>query len=446
MVFVSLVASHSDVDLETVARLSAGASEVASGVLDSAGPMTGAVVLATCNRYEIYAEARSEDDVEAARSAVISEIAELSGLDEHTVSSALTTLTGDDAVNHLFSVGAGLDSAVIGEREIAGQVRRALIEAQEAGTTTGPLVRLFQTASRTAKDVGSQTALGGRGLSIVSVALDLAEDLRDTDWTTKNVVVFGTGAYAGATMSLLQQRHAGNVSVYSNSGRAPAFVATRGGTALTDETLHAALAKADVVIGCSGGDHKLTAEDLSEAGRGDKPLVAIDLALTRDFDASLEELEHVDVITLESVRMAAPSEQAAALEQAREIVQNAAQGFASGQRERSADAAIVALRKHTQKVLETEVERVRKQHGCTAAAEEVEFAMRRMVKQLLHEPTVRARELAAAGRADEVEAALASLFGITGEDIAAQAARKTTPQAAPALKAAPAAESNQRTA
>ncbi|MBG6085563.1 glutamyl-tRNA reductase [Zhihengliuella flava] len=424
------MASHSDVDLETVARLSAGASEVASGVLDSAGPMTGAVVLATCNRYEIYAEARSEDDVEAARAAIITEIAELSGLDEHTVSMALTTLTGDEAVNHLFNVGAGLDSAVIGEREIAGQVRRALIEAQEAGTTTGPLVRLFQTASRTAKDVGSQTALGGRGLSIVSVALDLAEDLRDADWRTKNVVVFGTGAYAGATMSLLQQRHAENVAVYSNSGRAPAFVATRGGTALTEETLREALADADVVIGCSGGDHKLTAADLAEAGRGNRELVAIDLALTRDFDSSLEDLEHVDVITLESVRMAAPAEQAAALEQAREIVQTAAQDFASGQRERSADAAIVALRKHTQKVLETEVERVRKQHGCTAAAKEVEFAMRRMMKQLLHEPTVRARELAAAGRADEVESALASLFGITGEDIAAQVAGQGGPRPA----------------
>ncbi|RZU61030.1 glutamyl-tRNA reductase [Zhihengliuella halotolerans] len=434
MVFVSLVASHSDVDLETVARLSAGASEVASGALDGTGPVSGAVVLATCNRYEVYAEARSEEDIEATRSTVISEIAELSGLDEQVVSSALTTLTGKDAVNHLFAVGAGLDSAVIGEREIAGQVRRALIEAQESGTASGPLVRLFQTASRTAKDVGSRTALGGRGLSIVSVALDLAEDLRDDAWAEKNVVVFGTGAYAGATMSLLQQRHAGNVFVYSNSGRASAFVATRGGTALTDETLADALRDADVVIGCSGGDHKLTAGDLAETGRGDAPLVAIDLALTRDFDVSLEELEHVDVVTLESVRMAAPAEQAAALEEAREIVLTAADEFAAEQRERSADAAIVALRKHTQRVLETEVERVRAQHGCTAAAEEVEFAMRRMMRQLLHEPTVRARELAAQGRSDEVETALSNLFGISTADVAAanKKAPRQKPQAAPA--------------
>ena len=106
-------------------------------------------------------------------------------------------------------MGAGLDSAVIGEREIAGQVRRALNEAQAAGTATGSLVRLFQAASRTAKDVGSRTSLGSRGLSVVSVALDLATDLsRDADWTTKNIVIFGTGAYAGATMALLRERAA----------------------------------------------------------------------------------------------------------------------------------------------------------------------------------------------------------------------------------------------
>ncbi|GAA3696967.1 glutamyl-tRNA reductase [Zhihengliuella alba] len=440
MVFLSLVASHSDVDLETVARLSAGASEVATGVLDGTTPIHGAVVLATCNRYEVYAEAASEDDVEAARSAVIAEIAELSGLDEHTVSSALATKTGRDAVSHLFAVGAGLDSAVIGEREIAGQVRRALIEAQQNGTATGSLVRLFQTASRTAKDVGSSTGLGGRGLSIVSVALDLAEDLADDDWAGKSVVVFGTGAYAGATMSLLQQRRAGRIGVYSHSGRAQAFAATRGGTPLTDETLPEALATADVIIGCSGGDNRIAAEDLAESGRGDRPLVAIDLALTRDFDPSLEDLDHVDVITLESVRMAAPAEQAAALDEARGIVAKAVDEFDLELRERSADAAIVALRKHTHRVLETEIERVRAQHGCTAAAEEVEFAMRRMMRQLLHVPTVRARELAAEGRSDEVVNALGALFDISEEQIAETAKQRRAKKTDRARGAAAAAD------
>ncbi|MGJ9402266.1 glutamyl-tRNA reductase [Arthrobacter sp. KK5.5] len=414
MVYLSLVASHSDIDLETVARLSAAASGVASAVLDGTTPLSGAVVLSTCNRYEVYCEATSDQDVEAARAAIISQIADASGLAEQHVSAALSTKTGQDAVDHLFAVGAGLDSAVTGEREIAGQVRRALIEAQQGGTASGPLVRLFQTASRTAKDVGTRTALGGRGLSIVSVALDLATDIAtDANWSSKSIVVFGTGAYAGATMALLKERGATDISVYSASGRAESFVATRGGTALDEASLGSALEAADVLIGCSGGGQRITASDLAGLERGDRQLVAIDLALTRDFDQSVEELENVDLITLESVRMAAPAEQAQALREARTIVSSAAESFVNEQMERSADAAIVALRRHTQRVLETEVEKVRAQHGCTAAAEEVEFAMRRMMRQLLHAPTVRARELASEGRQAEVESALETLFGIS---------------------------------
>ncbi|WP_209911819.1 glutamyl-tRNA reductase [Paeniglutamicibacter psychrophenolicus] len=426
MVLLSLVASHSDIDLETVAKISADASQVASVVLASASPVAGAITLATCNRYEIYCEVPQSEDVPAARSEVITQIAASTGLSEATISTALVSKTETEVIEHLFSVGAGLDSAVIGEREIAGQVRRALNEAQAAGTATGSLVRLFQAASRTAKDVGSRTSLGSRGLSVVSVALDLATDLsREPDWGSKNIVIFGTGAYAGATMSLLRERAAHNVSVFSASGRSEAFVATRGGTALDESTLEAALEAADVIIGCSGSDHRLMAADIASLDRGSRPLIAIDLALTHDFDPELGSLANVELINLESVRMAAPEEQAQSLRQARGIVLDAAEAFAAEQRERAADAAIVALRRHTQKVLEAEVEKVRAQHGCTAAAEEVEFAMRRMMRQLLHVPTVRARELAAAGRAGDYIDALETLYGLEVEVPVAPSMKKS---------------------
>lgn len=414
MVLLSLVATHSDVDLETVARLSVGADQVASVVLADGAAVSGAVTLATCNRLEIYCDAPSTDDVEAARSTVIARISELSGLPESWVSSAFTTRTGEDVARHLFAVGAGLDSAVVGEREIAGQVRRALIESQAKGTTSGPLVRLFQEASRTAKDVGAQTALGSQGRSIVSVALELAADLSLTrEFTDKSVVVFGTGAYAGATMALLKEKGCTSVSVYSSSERAEAFVSTRGGVALTSETLPAALADADIVVGCSGSDNRVEADDVERVRAGvDKPLIIVDLALSHDFDPAVGSLHNVELITLESVRAAAPSEQAAALSQASTLVADAAKNFQDRQDSRSMDTAIVALRKHTQQVLESEMQKVRAQHGCTAAAEEVEFALRRMVRQLLHVPTVRARELAADGRQQDYAAALEALYGI----------------------------------
>lgn len=429
MNYFSLVATHSDIDLETVARLSVGGSQVASSALQDSPALAGAVALATCNRFEIYGEAASEADIEAARSSIITAISSQSGLPKSTVSASFTTLTGQDVPRHLFSVSAGLDSAVVGEREIAGQVRRALIESQGRGTASGGLVRLFQAASRTARDVGAQTALGTRGRSIVSVALDLAADLSSTqDLSDKSVVVFGTGAYAGATMALLRERGCTDIAVYSPSGRAESFVATRGGTALTEETLPAALTRADVVIGCSGSERRVEAEDVRRLRKGvDRVLVIVDLALSHDFDPEVDSVENVELITLESVRLAAPEEQAESLRQAGELVSRAAQSFQEQVNSRSVDAAIVALRKHTQQVLDAEMARVRAQHGCTAAAEEVELALRRMVRQLLHVPTVRARKLAAEGRQEEYAAALEALYGIEADDAAAPATRQSCP-------------------
>lgn len=416
------MATHADIDLETVAQLSNGSSGIATNALTGSPAVTGAVVLATCNRYEIYGEAPHPDGVEAARAALVAQISEASGLSEPLVSRSFSTRTGPEVTQHLFAVSAGLDSAVVGEREIAGQVRRALITAQHEGTASAGLVRLFQAASKTAKDVGAQTALGSRGLSIVSVALDLATDLSENpDWSSKKVVVFGTGAYAGATMALLRERGCTDISVFSSSGRAEGFVATRGGTALDDDSLNPAVAAADVMIGCSGSDTRVEADELAQVrANSPQPLIAIDLALTHDFDPAVGELDGVELLTLESVRLAAPQEQAESLAQASSIVNGAATAFEQEREARSVDSAIVALRRHTMNVLDAEMEKVRARHGCTAAAEEVEFALRRMVKQLLHVPTVRARELAANGQQDEYVAALEALYGITVEQPAAR--------------------------
>lgn len=421
MALFSLVASHTDLDLDTVAQLSNGTGEVASTIPEST--VDGAVVLATCNRVEIYAEAPDEASVEQARAELLRAVSRGSGLTESIVESSFQLLAGDSAVRHLFKVGSGLQSAVVGEREIAGQVRRALGTAQESGTATGSLVKLFESATRTAKDIGTHTALGAAGRSIVSVALDLATDLhagttareaRDF-WDRANVLIIGTGSYAGTTLAQLADRGATNVGVHSASGRAEAFVADRGGWALAlgGEKIHGAIAEADVLIGCSGGDRRLEAETLRRLREGAQGrLTVLDLALSHDFDPEIADLPGVDLITLESVKMAAPEGQQTALVEASRLVDGAVTGYLTERRSRTANEAIVALRRHTQQVLESEMERVRSRHGCTAAAEEVEFALRRMVRQMLHEPTVRAKEMAAQGRLEEYENALDILFGL----------------------------------
>ncbi|NHU84439.1 glutamyl-tRNA reductase [Kocuria sp. JC486] len=410
MVLFSLVASHRDVDLTTVARLADGAFGLPSDMVNS-GALTGAVALSTCNRLELYGELDADAGdprvVAQSRDQLVELLAQRAGFDPGDVASGVRLLVDDDAARHLFTVVSGLESAVVGEREITGQVRRALTEAQRSGTASGELVRLFEAAAQTAREVGTHTSLGERGRSIVSVALDLADDVTAGKWPQRRALVFGTGAYAGATMAALRDRGCADIEVYSASGRAEQFTANRGGTPVDGDGLQDALLRCDVVIGCSGGSEPMSVEEIPLG-----PLTVVDLALSRDFDPAVADLPEVELITLESVKLAAPEETDESVAAAEQIVDQATQRFRQRREGRDMSTAIVALRQYTMGVLDRELEKIRQQHGCTAAHEEVEFAMRRMVKSLLHEPTVRARKLAQEGRAEDYLAGLEALFGI----------------------------------
>ncbi|UKA54778.1 glutamyl-tRNA reductase [Arthrobacter sp. FW305-BF8] len=400
--------------LEFLARLGSGPVRITSGAIADVDGVAGAVVLATCNRFEVYCDVAPAADPDITRKRVLGVISTCSGISPVELERSLDCLTGTAMTEHLFSVGAGLDSAVVGEREIAGQLRRSLASAQEDGAASGALVRLFQAASRAAREVGSLTALGEAGRSMVSVALDLTQSkLERQGLSGLSVVVIGTGAYAGSTLALLAARACSAVSVFSWSGRAEAFASARGATGLAPEDLPAAVRGADVVIGCSGRGPRLSPEDFRSFRQGvPAPLVVVDLALSRDFEPKVGELPGLDLITLEHVRLASPREQTDVVHQAGELVRQAAMRFEEDRQARLLDPAIVALRGHMQSVLADEVARVKNQHGCTATAEAVEFALRRVVRQLLHVPTSRGRELAAAGRQDEYMAALETLFGL----------------------------------
>ena len=408
----AFVASHHTVDLTTVAALSAGASGIPD-VLSSDDArqlgVTGSVVLATCNRLEMYVQLPIAAHLPAIRDMITSSISGRSGLDSALVSGSFDLYEGEDAVRHLLTVASGLESAVVGEREIAGQVRRALASAQEKAQRDerplpGELVQLFEHAAHTAR-------LGSQGRSIVSVALDLADEVTEKDWPTRRALVFGTGAYAGATIAALRDRGCTDIWVNSRSGRAPEFAAKRDVFAVPEGGMEQAMAEADLIIGCSGGSAPLQPEQIP-AGHH----TILDLALSRDFDPSVADLPNVELITLESVRLAAPEETEEAVATALRIVESELAAFLSRQRARTIDSAIVALRSHTMAVLDSELEKARNQFGCGAAAEQLEIAMRRTVKSLLHTPTVRAKMLAAQGRTDEYVHALEVLYGIQVAD------------------------------
>ncbi|CAH0236834.1 Glutamyl-tRNA reductase [Arthrobacter sp. Bi83] len=413
----ALVASHRGTGLDFLARLGSGPRRITPAAVVEPAHVAGAVVLSTCNRFEVYFEISSGTEPSAARRRVQSAISRCSGIPEEELAQSLDFLAGAALTEHLFSVGAGLDSAVVGEREIAGQLRRALTSAQESESASGALIRLFQAASRAARDVGALTTLGDAGRSMVSVALDLATArLAKSCPSGLSVVVIGTGAYAGTTLALLAAGKCAKVSVFSWSGRAEAFAAPRGAAALTRSQLTAALQGADVVIGCSGRGTRLGTEDFRLFRQGtNERLVVVDLALNRDFEPATGELPGIELITLDEVRLAAPREHSDGVRRAAELVRQAALRYEEERQARVMDPAIVALRGHMQQVLASEMARVKNQHGCTATAEAVEFALRRVVRQLLHVPTARARELAAAGRQDDYTAALEALYGLKVE-------------------------------
>lgn len=439
MVLLSLTASHRELDLDALERLSTGSSSVGRVVVGTCGPVAGAVVISTCNRFELYLDVDaplSGDSVRHATRHVAELVAHASGVTGEVAARSFTVRTGPEVTEHLFAVASGLDAMVVGEREIAGQVKRALAEAREQETTSKTLELLFQTASRTSKRVGTDTELGAAGRSVVALALDLAE--RELPpWDGTRAVLIGTGSYAGASVAALRARGCDDIRVYSQSGRAAAFAESHDVQPV--DSLVEALADADLVVSCSGargralatradqpdrvssarpaddrladgrhegersaddraaddrrdsehhdGEHDdrrladmvagnfggpttlphLTTDARPEASLGHvldaaglvrareraadragdepepRPLVILDLALHRDVDPGVADVEGVLLYDLATLKAHAPAVARDVVAQAQGIVDAAARGFEETRLGREADAAVVAL-------------------------------------------------------------------------------------------------------
>lgn len=218
-----VTANHKTAPFDLLERLSRTPDDLAGSLSEGS---KGAVVLATCNRFEAYVDVDgTADENDVAR--ILSTVSERSGIEADILSASSSVHSGPRVVEHLFSVASGLESVVSGEGEIAGQVRRALTSARKHGTTSPELERLFQRASEAQRKVKNDTALGRAGRSLVRLALDLA-DSRIADWSTARVLLVGTGAYAAVTLATLRERGAHDISVHSPSGRGAAFAAKHG--------------------------------------------------------------------------------------------------------------------------------------------------------------------------------------------------------------------------
>ena len=411
MVLMSLVASHHNRDLAVVEQLSLGAESLGAAVVETEPAIAGAVVLPTCNRFEVYLET---EDPAAARRAVVQHLAASAPLDEAAIESALATYEGDDAVQHLMSVATGLESMVVGEREISGQVRRAHRDAQRGRHISAGLDGLFQSALRTARVVAQSTGLGTSGRSVVSVALDLVD--ATVEWRDARALIIGTGALADAGIGALAGRGACITGVFSPSGRGEGFALRHGIAEIASAGLLGALSEADIVFACSGGEGLVLTDQMVASARTGRsePLTIVDLALHRDVAPGVADLDAVTVVNLTDVGARAPEESLTAIEAARAIVAHAVARF--GQDSRSLDPAVVALREHVFGLLERELARARPKSGADAEAiaqaDATEAALRRFAKTLLHTPTVRARAHAQAGESVQFLDAIRALYGI----------------------------------
>ncbi|MFI2703898.1 glutamyl-tRNA reductase [Cellulosimicrobium composti] len=470
MALLSLTASHHELDLDALERLSAGAHSIGGSAVAACDVITGAVVLATCNRFELYLDVDAPLDgtgVQHATEHVARMVADASGVAVDEALASFRTRAGTEVAEHLFAVASGLDSMVVGEREIAGQVKRALETAHADGVTSSTLELLFQTASRTSKKISTQTTLGGAGRSVVALGLDLAA-AELPPWHQVRAVLIGTGSYAGASLAALRALGCDDVRVYSQSGRAEEFAAARGVEAVTD--LVAALEDADLVVSCSGARGRALAADAARPGAerreqaiehvldaaavvrareraavraGDepeaRPTVVLDLALHRDVDPRVADVEGVLLYDLATLAAHSPSIASDLVAQARAIVDDATRAFEETRLGRAADTAVVALLADAERRIALEVADVvalREADGETVEpdeAEEIARDVRRRVHADLHRAIV-------AARAEAVEAARAEERAVVADAQAlADAAAGTTPPAHPGPVPEPAA-------
>jgi glutamyl-tRNA reductase len=408
-VLLCLTANHHNASFDLLEKLSIGAPRAAGILVDKSDFVSGAVVLATCNRFEAYLEI-DEPLTGATAMAVatmVQVIGEASGIDPDDLRNSVTVLRGDPVAEHLFAVSSGLESVIIGEDEIAGQVRRALTQARAAGTTSSGLERLFQNAAKTSRGVKNQTAIGGAGRSLVRLGLELASS-RIADWSRTRVLIVGTGQYAGTTVAALRDRGAEDLTVFSPSGRAAKFATRLGLTATT--SLVDALETADVVITCTSTETPVITAAMLSAGRH---RILIDLGLPRNVEAAVAGIDGIELLDLETISIHAPLEELNATSDARAIVGEAASEFAALTAEQALAPAVVALRSHVFGLLESEIERVRTRGDDDGR---IEAALRHLTGVLLHAPSVRARELARTGEGQEFSDAVTALFGIEVPD------------------------------
>ncbi|HWE32745.1 MAG TPA: glutamyl-tRNA reductase [Solirubrobacteraceae bacterium] len=415
--------SHKTAPVEVRERLALPEQRAYEFVRDlrGAAAVQEAVAISTCNRTELYLVV--SEPVEA-ESTVLGMLASQAGIRPTGLASAIYSHRNCDAARHLYRVTAGLESMIVGEAEIQGQVKRAY-ETALLKETTGPLTnRLFKAALATGKRVRTETGIGERQLTLPGVAVALArEELGSL--SGREVVIIGTGETSELTARALADSGAHTLFVANRRrDRAVSLARRYGGSSVSFDRLPDALTEADIVVAATASPHLLLeARELSEVMeiRERRPLLLIDLAVPRDIDAAVAEIAGVslhDIDDLEAVIARNRRVRGAEARKAEGIIEEEIQHFAAWLGSLEVLPTLAALRVKSTEIAD---QVVRENRGKWESAsprdlERVDAIARAIVNRLLHDPTTRMKEL----RDDRVHARMAlvrDLFGLPEDEL-----------------------------
>ncbi|MBI1759018.1 MAG: glutamyl-tRNA reductase [Actinobacteria bacterium] len=409
--------SHRTAPIPLLERAVVGTEELTKALHDLIGGehVGAAMMLSTCNRVEVYADVDRFHGGVADVSAVLARQAgvEIAALADH-----LYVRYEDAAVEHLFAVAAGLDSMVLGEAQILGQLRTGYQLAVEADAVGRSLHEAIQWALRVGKRVRTDTGLDRAGASLVSVSLAEAEQAIGP-LPGCSALVIGAGAMGALAATTLHRSGVGRVVVANRSpDGARRLAAAVDGTAAGLGDLPRLVAEADVVVACTGSTSVLLDQELvrgAVASRPDRPLVVLDLALPRDADASIADLPGVAYVDLAVLgERLNGSTRAGDVAAAQQIVATEVADYLAAQRAWQVAPTVAALRSRAAEVVDAELIRLNQRLPGLDLVVRAELArsVRRAVNTLLHTPTVRVKQLAGGPGGDVYAKALRELFGL----------------------------------
>lgn len=412
--------SHNSAPVSLLERVALATDEVPKLVQQVAAcdHVIEATVISTCNRLEIYTEVdRFHGSVEEL-SRVLVDRADRS---TEAMLPHLYVHYDDGAVAHLFQVAAGLDSMAVGEGQILGQTREALRLGQELGTVGPALNVLFQQALRVGKRSRAETGIDRAAPSLVSAALDRAA-AHAGEVADRRVLVVGAGAMAGLATATVARLGAADVVVANRSHeRARRLAREYDARPVPLADLEVELGLADLVVSCTGSTGVLITREMVERARPDgRPIALIDLALPHDVDPAVAGLPGVVLVGLAELADELHASPAGSeVVEVRRIVGQEVNAFLAARRQASVTPTVVALRSMATSVVEAEMDRLvgRLPDLDETSRAEILHTVRRVADKLLHEPTVRVKQLANEQGAVSYAAALAELFALDPEAV-----------------------------